>query len=244
MLLQRVLHDDELGRGGVLHLAAVLVIEHVDVSAFARPAVPAHAGPDDPLADGLLRGRHEVGPRKLALFHRIGQPVDLVLRPAHLREQILAVVHRAGLGVLRDAVCLALELHRGPERRDDVLDVALVLILLDEIVERDDVSGSDPRREVLVACEDDVRRRLRLRGQRELLKVVAPLPAALEGRVDLDRGLRALGRDRLAEVLAGGDEVVAPVVRRGVRPDRPGRELDCPFRKVLRRRLLRRGAAC
>src|SRR5439155_26042164 len=122
-----------------------------------------------------------------------------------------------------DAVTLALVLHRGPERRDYVLDVALVLVLLDEIVERHDVSGSDPRREVLVACEDDVRRRLRLRGQRELLKVVAPLPAALEGRVDLDRGLRALGRDRLAECLAGGDEVVAPVVRRSIRTDRPGR---------------------
>ena len=186
VLQKGILRDHELARRGVLHLAAVLVIEHVDVGALARAGVPAHAGADDALCDRLLGRRDEVGPCPLTLLHRVGQAVDLVLRPAHLRQQVLPVVHRAGLGVLRHAVRLALQLHRVPEVRDDVLDVALALVLLDQIVERDDVVGADPRREVLVSCEDDVRRGLGLRGERELLQVVAPLPATLEGRLELD----------------------------------------------------------
>ena len=241
ILLERARDEDELARRALLHLAALLVIEHVEVVAPRRAVIPAHPGLDDALRDRLLRRRHEVRPGELALLHRVRQAVDLVLGPAQLRQDVLAVVDRPGLGVLRDRVGLAFQLHRVPQRGDNVLELALVL--LEELIERDDIAGGGPRGHVLVPGEDDVGSLLRLGREHELLLVVVPAAAALERRVDLDRRLRSLIGELLVQRLRRGHEVVAPVVRGRVRADRPRGQLDRTLRKIRRRPAHRSGAA-
>ena len=166
----------------------------------------AHLG--GALVDHLLGEVRQIGHRELALFDLCRQALDEGFVLADLAQHVLVIEHHADLGILGDAVDLALELRRVPQHRDHVGEGPGVL--LDEVLKVHGVAGLGELADPFVRGDVDVRALVHREGLEDVegVGIVAVRRPFLHHH--LDRLVRARRLQGGVERFGRRDDVAGP----------------------------------